>query len=283
MSRFVRARTRLSVFGASAATALLLTTGLASGQSTTSPQGGTAIYNGAAVCVSQSAGITTQGGLLAPPCTDSSGNGMWFTVEVAALKTSTNKTLFVSPALVTGLYTNTLIVGGSGSTETATAVGSVGVRVLLDCTNCAGAGKPQTSAATFAMAGQPDKGGSGIVYDARIQQLSGALGNAITNQCLTASGNTCSQEQMDLILSTTSAHTFDFILPQVGAGQHTVTIQARLDAGNICYNDNGSYANANCSSADVVNTAQASSISAALFGLGSETVLPVQLAPGFSF
>jgi hypothetical protein len=276
MSRLVQAHTRLLV-----TCGLVLCAGAASAQSTTSPQGGTAIYNGAAVCVSSSSGIMTQGGLLASPCTDSSGNGKWFTVEVASLKTSTNKTLFVSPALVTGLYTNTLVVGGSGSTETATAVGSVGVRVLLDCTNCATAGQPQGPAANFAMAGQPDKGGSGIVYDARIQQLTGALGNAITNSCLTPTGNTCTQEQMDLILSTTSAHTFDFILPQVGAGTHSVTIQARLDTGNVCYNDNGTYTS--CSTTDVVNSAEASSVSAALFGLGSETVMPVQLAPGFSF
>jgi hypothetical protein len=84
-----------------------------------------------------------------------------------------------------------------------------------------------------------------------------------------------------LILSTTSAHTFNFILPEVGAGQHTITVQARLDAGNICYNSNGAITT--CSSSDVLNTTLGSSVSAAVFGLGSLTVTPVQLAPGFSF
>lgn len=130
------------------------------------------------------------------------------------------------------------------------------------------------------MAGSPDAAGSGIVFDARIQQLTATLGSVITSTCL-IDITTCTPEQIDLILSTTSAHAFNFILPTVGAGQHTVTVQARLDAGNVCYNNLGTVTT--CDSSSVVNTSLASSVSAAVFGLGSLTVLPVQLAPGFSF
>lgn len=255
--------------------AALAPTGLMA-QSTTSPQGGAAIYSGSAVCVSSQ---NIAGSQNFQPCMDSSNNGQWFTVMNSSVKTSTNKTLFVSPSLVTGLYTNTQVKGGSGS-QTATAVASVAVRVLMDCSNCGNAGAVQTQPALYSLAGFPDQGGSGIVFDARIQQLTATLGQAITSTCL-ADITTCSQEVVDLILSTTSAHSFNFILTEVGAGQHTITIQARLDAGNICYNNNGAITN--CSSADVVNTTLASSVSAAVFGLGSVTVLPVQLAPGFSF
>ncbi len=255
-------------------------------QTSSSPQGGAAIYTGAAVCAASNSGFS--GSQNFQPCVDTSGNGQWFTVMNAPVKASTNKTLFASPSLVTGLYTNTQVKGNNttASSETATAVASVAVRVLLDCSNCADPGKAQVGAATYAMAGLPDSGGSGVIFDARIQQLTATLGQAITTSCLTFNSttglsNTCSPEVIDLILATTSAHTFNFILPQVGAGNHVVTIQARLDAGNICYNDSGAVVT--CSSTDVVNTAQASSVSAAVFGLGSLTVMPVQLAPGFSF
>jgi len=261
--------------------ALCLTTFLATtlaAQTTTSPQGGAAIYPGPAVCVATSQNIA--GSQNFQPCTDSSNNGQWFTVMNASVKASTNKTLFVSPSLVTGIYTNTQ-VKGNGSTQTATAVASVAVRVLLDCANCSSVGAAQTVPALFpAGAGFPDQSGSGIVFDARIQQLTAVLGQAITSTCI-ADITTCSQEMVGLILSTTSAHTFNFILPEVGAGQHTITVQARLDAGNICYNSNGAITT--CSSTDVVNTTLGSSVSAAVFGMGSLTVLPVQLAPGFSF
>jgi hypothetical protein len=246
-------------------------------QTSTSPQGGAAIYSGSAVCVSSQTNIA--GSQNFQPCMDSTNNGQWFTVMNASVKTSTNKTLFVSPSLVTGLYTNTQ-VKGNGSSQTATAVASVAVRVILDCVNCGAAGAVQTQPALYSLAGFPDQGGSGIVFDARIQQLTATLGQAITSTCL-ADITTCSQEMIDLILSTTSAHSFNFILQDVGAGQHTITVQARLDAGNICYNNNGAINS--CSSADVVNTTLGSSVSAAVFGLGSVTVLPVQLAPGFSF
>ena len=248
-----------------------------SAQSSTSPQGGAAIYPGPAVCVSSQNIVGSQN---FQPCMDSGNNGQWFTVMNASVKTSTNKTLFVSPSLVTGIYTNTQ-VKGNGTSQTATAVASVAVRVLLDCANCSAVGSAQTVPALFpAGAGFPDQSGSGIVFDARIQQLTALLGQAITNDCI-GDITTCSQELVGLILSTTSAHTFNFILPQVGAGQHTITVQARLDAGNICYNSNGAITT--CSSADVLNTTLGSSVSAAVFGLGSLTVTPVQLAPGFSF
>jgi len=246
-------------------------------QTSTSPQGGAAIYTQPAICASSQSGFS--GAQNFQPCVDSANNGQWFTVMNAAVKTSTNKTLFVSPSLITGLYTNTQ-VKGNGSSQTATAAASVAVRVLLDCANCGGAGSVQTQPALFAAAGYPDAGGSGIVFDARIQQLTATLGQAITNTCM-LDITTCSPEVVDLILASTSAHSFNFILRQVGAGQHTVTVQARLDAGNVCYNNSGAVTT--CSSSDLVNTSLGSSVSAAVFGLGSVTVLPVQLAPGFSF
>jgi hypothetical protein len=272
-----------------AATLVLLVAGTASAQQGSSPQGGTAIYDGAAACVGSSFTGATSGsntGVLPPPCTDTSGGGVWFTVMNASLKASTNKTFFVSPSLVTGLYTNTQVSGktsGTPTSETATSVASVAVRVLLDCNGCALPGASQTTLASWTMAGYPDQGGSGIIFDARIQQLTATLGQAITSTCLnlTLLTNTCPPEVIDLILDTTSAHTFNFILPEVGAGTHTVTIQARLDAGKVCYSTKGAVVN--CSTDQVVNTTLASSISAALFGLGSVTVIPVQLAPGFSF
>jgi hypothetical protein len=159
-------------------------------QTSTSPQGGAAIYTQPAICASSQSGFS--GAQNFQPCVDSANNGQWFTVMNAAVKTSTNKTLFVSPSLITGLYTNTQ-VKGNGSSQTATAAASVAVRVLLDCANCGGAGSVQTQPALFAAAGYPDAGGSGIVFDARIQQLTATLGQAITNTCM-LDITTCSPE-----------------------------------------------------------------------------------------
>src|SRR5439155_20173064 len=121
-----------------------LVAGTAWAQNTTSPQGGAAIYTKGAVCASSTTGFT--GSQNFQPCVNTANNGQWFTVMNASLKASTNKSLFINPSLITGLYTNTQTKGGSGS-QTATAVASVAVRVLLDCANCAGPGEAQTGAA----------------------------------------------------------------------------------------------------------------------------------------
>ena len=259
------------------ATSLLcLLASFAFAQSTTSPQGGAGIYTGNAVCAASNAGL----GSALQPCVDTSGNGKWFTVMNASLKTSNTTDLFISPSLVTGLFTQTNVKGSSaGTSQTAAATGSVAVRVLIDCTNCAAAGAVQATPAVYTAAAQPDPGATGVVFDARIQQLTATLGQVITSACLLA--NNCTDEEIDLILSTTSAHSFNFILTNVGSGQHKITVQARLDAGQVCTNNNSNgTGGVTCTN---VNTALGSSVAAALFGVGSVVVQPVHLAPGFSF
>jgi hypothetical protein len=269
---------------------------VASAQTSTSPQGGAAIYNHAAVCTSVAfpTNFVSPSGTLPPPCLTSSGNGQWFTVMTANLKASQTTTFFVSPSLVTGLYTNTQVKGSTttATSQTASASGVVSVRVLLDCTNCVAPGKPQITDAVFPAAGQPDPDGAGVVFDARIQQLTATLGQAITTSCLNLAllTNNCTPEQIDLILSTSSAHTFNFILLNVGAtgtasqgNGHSVTVQAKLDVGQVCTSGLNGSGPVVCNNS--VNTAgtQSSSIAAALFGLGSLTVVPVHLSPDFSF
>lgn|SRR5690348_12620886 len=253
-------------------------------QSSTSPQGAAGIYTGNAVCVGSSFNGQTSNGTVPPPCLDSSNNGQWFTVMNTSLKTSNTTDLFISPSLVTGLYTETQTKGNNTSTtsQVAAATGSVAVRVILDCTGCALPGHAQGGVIpTFTMGGQPDPSGTGIVFDARIQQLTTTLGSVITTDCLAAL-NTCTPEQIDLILATTSAHAFNYVMTNVGAGAHTITVQARLDVGQVCTNNN-SNGTGGVTCNDSVNTALGSSIAAALFGVGSVVVQPLHLAPGFSF
>jgi hypothetical protein len=258
----------------------LLLPAVLSAQNSASPQGGAGIYAGNAVCVGANFNQTPST-TVPPPCLDNTNNGQWFTVMNSSLRTSNTTDLFISPSLVTGLYTDTQVKGNSTTSQTAAATGSVAVRVLIDCTNCAAVGAPQAALAVFTTAGQPDPLGTGIVFDARIQQLSATLGSVITTDCI-AAVNTCTPEQIDLILSTTSAHSFNYILTNVGSGVHTITVQARLDVGQVCTNNNpNGTGGVTCSNA--VNTTLGSSIAAALFGVGSVIVQPVHLAPGFSF
>lgn len=275
--------------------------GAAWAQTGTSPQGGAAIYTGA-VCTSASfpSTFTTPTGTLPPPCLTTSGDGQWYTVMTASLKASQTTDFFISPSLVTGLYTNTQVKGSNttATSQTASASGSVSVRVLLDCSNCVAPGSIQVADATYQAAAQPDPFGQGVTFDARIQQLTATLGQAITSGCLTLSttttgttlSDTCQPEVIDLILATTSAHSFNFILLNVGAtgaasqgNGHSVTVQAKLDVGQVCASSLNGGGPVTCTNNVNTSTDQASSIAAALFGLGSLTVVPVHLSPDFSF
>jgi hypothetical protein len=196
------------------------------------------------------------------PCTNTDGSGHWLDVMTTQIKTSNVADLFAGVSLVTGVYTSTTVKGNNtGSTSTAVAEGTVKVRVLLDPlgANC------QTNCTGFLTL--PDQN-SGVVFDQRIQSLSANLGNIFTSACA-ASPSTCAltAEQITLVLDTSSAHSFNFILPNVGTGTHTLTVQAQINTDNtsIFSNTNGGVSASN-----------------AMFGLGSLTIDSVRLVNSFN-
>lgn len=188
-------------------------------------------------CSSNSAGL---------PCVTD-----WVNVTPAlTVKTSNSTSLFVDASLVTGLYTSTQVKGNStGATSSATAQAGVHVRVLVD-------------GSIYAF---PDQAGSGITFDSRVQTLTANLGNIFTSACI-ASPAACAltPEQITLILDTSSAHSFSFILLNVGAGTHTVQVQAQTDAKSTA--STGGVA-----------------VSNAAYGPGSVTIDVVRLVHDFSF
>src|SRR5258708_8572485 len=170
------------------------------------------------------------------PCTNINGWGQWLDVMTTQIKASNVADIFAGVSLVTGIYTSTTVKGNAtGATSTAVAEGTVRVRVLLDSSsaNC------QASCTGFSTL--PDLN-NGVTFDQRIQSLSANLGYIFTAQCA-ASPTTCTltPEEITLVLDTTSAHSFNFILPNVGTGIHTLTVQAQINTTNtsIFSNTNG--------------------------------------------
>ena len=120
----------------------------------------------------------------------------------AAIKTSSGSgvTLVITPSAVTGLYTETKVTNLATS-----ATAEVGIQVCV----------------------QVDKSGANVfggdangcaMYDQRFQQLSTNLFTQVST-CASATTALCN---IDLIMSTLSAHSYNFIA-QVPGGQHTVT------------------------------------------------------------
>jgi hypothetical protein len=122
-----------------------------------------------------------------------------------------NSSLLVGGSLETSILTNTSTTGGGGKQQ-ATATGSVVVTMLVD-----GQLAPVgcTSACPIGLAYPPM-----VTFDERMQSLTTNLGSI----CSTVAGIvTCtSPESIQLILSTTSAHSFNFIVPGLAGGTHTI-------------------------------------------------------------
>ena len=165
-------------------------------------------------------------------------------------------TLLITPSFVTGLFTDTQVnKQQQQSNETA----AVQIFVTLD-------GQPVPPATT---------GAPGITYDERFQQLSSNVFNQLVgggtfcsfsvSGTVTVGTVSCS---IDLILSTLSAHSFNFVISPEG-GSHSLDVAWAFACGNNL-SSGGSLAASNCSTTFAPNTA------AACIGPGTITVQQVK-------
>jgi hypothetical protein len=115
-------------------------------------------------------------------------------------------TLLIRPSLVTGLFNNTGVNDNQYSGNSA----AVRVFVTLD-------GNPVAPATSS----QP-----GIIYDQRFQQLSLADASAMTTCTM---NNNC---DVDFVMSTLAAHSFDFVAPNVGGGTHQLAVRWEFECTN---------------------------------------------------
>ncbi len=121
---------------------------------------------------------------------------------------SSQTALLIRPSLVTGLFTDTNLSSGGGSNK-STANAAVNVKVTID-------GNPVAPATTT---------NPSIVFDQRFQ----ALSSNILSQITCVANSTTVPCFIDLLLSTLSAHSFDFVAPSVGGGSHLLKVEWTLD------------------------------------------------------
>jgi hypothetical protein len=192
------------------------------------------------------------------------------TIMSSTIKVSNSQSLFVSPSLVTGLYTQTKVKSSPGTTSSATAAGGVFLRAVVtnQATGEVQIGYPVAVCTSDILGCHADTNGVfGVTLDSRVQTLTQSISDCLVTVTVggVAGSGTCTFDlTTDLILKTTSAHTFNFIFPNVGVGSYTVQIQAAVNA-------------------DAVTSGLATGVGAAAYGLGSLTVESVRLVHDFSF
>ncbi len=149
--------------------------------------------------------------------------GITGTLLETTIKTpgSGSTALLIRPSMVTGLFTKTKIT--QYLTE-ATAVAGVQVRVLID-------GDVVAPGSNY---GKPAGAEDGwVFYDKRFQQLSSNLFGQIEN-CGLDSTTEC---YIQLVQSTLSAHSLDFVAGNVGVGDHTLKVEWRLQPSTETANE----------------------------------------------
>jgi hypothetical protein len=141
----------------------------------------------------------------------------WTTILSNTIKTANQKDLLIDVSLETGLYTQTK-VRSNGNKDTSSAEATIKVQVLVD--------------------GVPAYPGD-VVFDRRNQTLSATLGGILEN-CTDSNGDgdidlndcTLAPEEIELILDTMAAHSFNFIMDDLGPGEHAVEVQAMISTSS---------------------------------------------------
>lgn len=162
----------------------------------------------------------------------------WDLVLFNELHTANWSDLNVDVSLECGLYTDTDVHSKGGKQESATAEAGVEVRVIID-----GEFVEQDGTFVYVEGTGIEAIPGNVTFCRRSQTLKavfqGLLTDAEGNVCLSADPLTGSitidedclrPEEVELILDTMNANSFNFIVPDVTSGTHSVAVIAQIDS-----------------------------------------------------
>lgn len=212
---------KLRIAAAALPLMLALCSGSASAQSSGSGSGSFANAYLIPTIVCQAGSLTTSGSNCGP-----NGGGPSVLSSDIKVPSASNKDVLLMASLETSLLTDTLVSSSGGNKSTASAMGSIVVTPhVFECpsNDCSGNSGPlvecTSNTATSPCAVFPNQ----VTFDEREQTLSASLAGicTIVNTVLTCT----TPETIELILSTTSAHAFNFLAHNLSAGVYQVQLQ----------------------------------------------------------
>ncbi|CAG1020570.1 hypothetical protein MTYM_00371 [Methylococcales bacterium] len=146
----------------------------------------------------------------------------WTTILQQSLHTANQKSLFVDVSLECGLYTDTLVKSKGDTSDTSSASATIEVKVLID------GNEAHPGVVTFAN---------------REQTLTAKLQGMLTSDCLTdgvlnITDDCLLYEEIQLLLKTMNANSFNFVTDTMDAGNHVIEVQARISTDASYQNGN---------------------------------------------
>ncbi|WP_242342369.1 hypothetical protein [Anaeromyxobacter terrae] len=137
--------------------------------------------------------------------------GDWGTIMTGSIRTSSQKDLMFGVSLVTSLFTDTTVASSQYRKSEAEAEATIEVRVLVDGVEAA-----------------PNE----VTFDRRRQymmaQFDGFSCQILADGTVALDGCAYQDEILQLVLDTEAAHAFFFGAANVGVGDHTIAVQARM-------------------------------------------------------
>lgn len=208
---------------------------------------------------------------------EASSDSGWASVLSAQIKTANQKDLFINPSLQCGIVTDTTVKSKNGSRDTSVARGTIRVRVKITAPDgtVSYAEPNNTPADSTGLYGNTD---GGLVYCDREQTLSAKFSglncvaapyeftdenNDGVDDVVDGSVTCASPEELQLILKTLNASSFNFVAADLTSGIHLVDVQAKTSTEVGVDAENGSLAGAE-----------------AFIGAGSVTVEEVRMIKG---
>ncbi|TET40913.1 MAG: hypothetical protein E3J66_06140 [Dehalococcoidia bacterium] len=165
----------------------------------------------------------------------------WVLILDQTIKTANKKDLFIDASLLSALYTKTNVKSKGGVKDTSSALAVVWLKVVVD----------------EELPGEQEAFPGAIVYNARYQELSATLQGIIDSTAPIVIGD---PEEIELIIATMSANSFNFIVPDLSSGMHTIEVWAK------CSTD--------------ADSMEGDAKAIAVIGLGSVTVEEVRMVKG---
>jgi hypothetical protein len=166
---------------------------------------------GVAKVFTQTICSSTDSGCIAGSIAAQTSNLLTATVKASG---SSSKSLLIMGSLEDGLTTETSNSGG-GNKSSSTGTASIVVTPVVTGSGCPTGGCPVYP--------------NSVTFASRTQTLTANLGSCSVSSSVVGETFTCTDtDTIDLLLSTTSANTFNFIVPNLSAGQYQVALAVAI-------------------------------------------------------